>query len=121
VPSTSFFPVGQPAVFEFLFPVCSLCLGSVICSAVSLTPGFKRSAGRRIFTGPSFKRMAAGCNGNERPFLFEIAPSENVTELTAFISRKSKKNRPFTRNKVPQFRKKSEPPVFGQNKVRHFH
>jgi hypothetical protein len=53
---------------------------------------------------PSFKRMAAGCNGNERPYLFEITPSRHVTELTAFISLKSKKNRPISRNKVSHFR-----------------
>jgi hypothetical protein len=43
--------------------------------------------------------VAAGCNGNERPYLLEIAPFKSVTELTALISRKSKKNRPLSRNK----------------------
>jgi hypothetical protein len=48
--------------------------------------------------------MVTGCNGNERPYLLEIAPLENVTELTALISRKSKKNRPISRNKSSEFR-----------------
>jgi hypothetical protein len=52
----------------------------------------------------NIQRMTAGCNGNERPYLLEIAPLKNVTDLTALISRKSEKNRPISQNKGSEFR-----------------
>jgi hypothetical protein len=76
------------------------------------SPGFKRSLEGGSSPAPSIKRMTAGCNGNERPYLLEISPLKDVTELTALISRKSKKNRLISRNKVSGFRKKIKSPVF---------